>query len=59
MASTATDYREMAHECLRAADATDDPETRATLLGMAKLHMQTALSMDVAALTSKTVEFPH
>lgn len=59
MASSASDYREMAHECLRAADVTDDPVTRATLLGVAKIYMQAALSMDVAALTAKTVEFPH
>lgn len=60
MASSASDYREMAQEFLRAADATDDPEPRAALLSMAKLYMQTALSMDVAALSSKTVdEFSH
>jgi hypothetical protein len=42
------DYREMALDCIREADATDDPVIKKTLLGVAKLYNQTALAMEVA-----------
>ena len=36
------DYRDMALNCIRDADATDDPVLKKTLLGVANLYNQTA-----------------
>ncbi len=41
-------YREMALDCIRQADASDDPVIQKTLLGVAKLYNQTALAMEAA-----------
>jgi hypothetical protein len=43
---TAFDYREMARECLAEAEGTTDAARKKTLLEMAKLYSQTALTMD-------------
>jgi hypothetical protein len=40
------DYREMARECMKEAEATRDAARRRTLEDIAKLYVQTAFSMD-------------
>jgi len=45
---SATDYREMAREYIREADATKDQDRKSALLGIAKLYNQTALAMEAA-----------
>ncbi len=44
--SSAFDYREMAHECLREAEQTQDADRKKVLLQIAKLYTQTALAME-------------
>lgn len=44
--TSAIDYREMALECMREADAAKDPDRKKTLLGIAKLYNQTALNLE-------------
>ena len=43
--SAPTNYRELARECMREAEATKDAGRKQTLLGIARLYSQTALSM--------------
>lgn len=43
---SAFDYREMARECMKEAEATKDASRRKTLQSIAKLYVQTAFSMD-------------
>jgi hypothetical protein len=43
---SAFDYREMARECMKEAEATQDADRRLTLEGIAKLYLQTAFSME-------------
>jgi hypothetical protein len=45
-------YREMARDCIRQAETTDDPVIKNTLLGVAKLYNQTALAIDAALAAS-------
>ena len=43
---TAFDYRQMARECMKEAEATKDAARKKTLEDIAKLYVQTAFSMD-------------
>jgi hypothetical protein len=43
-----TDYRTMALDCIRDAEASKDPDRKKALLDVAKLCNQTALSMEAA-----------
>jgi hypothetical protein len=43
------DYREMARECMKEAEATKDAARKRTLEDLAKLYVQTAFSMDERA----------
>ena len=43
---TAFDYREMARECLKEAEATKDAGRKKCLESIAKLYTQTALGME-------------
>ena len=54
--TAAFDYREMARECLREADATDDPVRRQALQDIAKLYLQTAIALEVAKLSAKSID---
>jgi hypothetical protein len=54
----AFDYREMALDCLRQADVTDDPVAKKTLLGVAKLYNQTALAIEAARAAPVQTEMP-
>ena len=54
--TAAFDYREMARECLREADATKDPDRRQALQDIAKLYIQTAIALDVPELPMIAIE---
>ncbi len=54
--TSAFDYRQLARECLREADATDDAVRRQALQGIAKLYIQTAIALDVAELPTIAIE---
>ena len=43
---SAFDYREMARECMREAEATQDAARQKALLDLAKLYTTTALSLE-------------
>ena len=44
--SAPTNYRELARECMREAEAAKDAGRKQTLLGIARLYNQTALSLE-------------
>jgi hypothetical protein len=44
--SAPTNYRELARECMREAEAVKDAGRKQTLVGIARLYSQTALSME-------------
>ena len=46
--ASAFDYREMARECMKEAEATKDAGRRMTLESIAKLYVQTAFSMEAS-----------
>ena len=52
------DYRDMALNCIRDADATDDPVLKKTLLGVANLYNQTARAIEVAKATPRRATAP-
>jgi hypothetical protein len=49
------DYREMARECMKEAQATKDTTRKRTLEDIAKLYVQTAFSMDNLAQDNRPV----
>ena len=52
------DYRDMALNCIRDADATDDPVLKKTLLGVANLYNQTAQAIERAKAMPRQATTP-
>jgi hypothetical protein len=50
MGPTATDFRNLARDCIRDAESTIDGERRQTLLDIARLYTQTAAQIEARAV---------